>query len=99
MKAKAIVQTNNISGQKNVTFTTDMEAPLEGFLVPWPDYTVLSGTVLLLDMNSDKLSQALIDVELHSTDGVESIEITEEDRNSLRLMLEGAIHGNPPESS
>ena len=100
MKVRAIVQTNSISGQKNVCFTTDMVTPLENFLVPWPEYTVLSGTVLLLDMNSDKLSEALLDIELHSTDtGIDSIEITENERNSLRIMLEGVIaNGNSPES-
>jgi hypothetical protein len=95
MNAKVIIQTNSISGQKNVCFTTDMTAPLENFLVSWPEYTVLSGTVLILDMNNDKLSEALLDVELHSTDtGTESIELMPEEQEKLRAMLEGVINGN-----
>jgi len=99
MNVRAIVQTNTISGQKNVCFTTDAVTPLETFLVPWPEYTVLSGTVLLLDMNGDKLSEALLDIELHSTDNsVESVELLPGEQEKLRAMLEGVINGNPPES-
>lgn len=99
MKVRAIVQTNTISGQKNVCLTTDMTTLMENFLVPWPEYTVLSGTLLILDMNNDKLSEALLDVELHSTDnGVESVELLPEEQESLRKMLEGVLNGNPPES-
>lgn len=99
MKARVIIQINSVSGQKNVCFTTDMETSLESFLVPWPEYTVLSGTVLILDMNNDRLTGALLDTELHSTDGSdESIEITSEEQEKLRAMLEGVINGNPPES-
>jgi hypothetical protein len=51
--------------------------------------------VLILDMNNDKLSEALLDVELHSTDtGTESIELMPEEQEKLRAMLEGVINGN-----
>jgi len=95
MNVKLIVQTNSVSGQKNVCFTTDMTASLESFLVPWPEYTVLSGTVLILDMNNDRLTEALLDVELHSTDtGTETIELLPEEQEKLRAMLEGVLNGD-----
>jgi hypothetical protein len=46
-------------------------------------------------MNNDRLTEALLDVELHSTDtGTETIELLPEEQEKLRAMLEGVLNGD-----
>lgn len=99
MQARVIVQTNRVTGQKNVTFTGDRLAPIEDFLVNWEDSEVLSGTVLLLGLSNDILVEKLLDTELHSVfqGGIECV-LDPDTATKYRDLLEGVTHGNSRES-
>lgn len=94
MKARVIVQVNKDTGQRNVVFTTDMMAPLEDFLVcSWKNSEVLTGTVLLLSLDSDTIVEKLMDAELHSVEGSDAelvpCTLTPDMEATVRSLLEG----------
>ena len=68
MKTRAIVQINPVTGQKNVTFSSDPLTPLEDFLAPWPNSEVHVGEVLILSADGSNIVDYILDTELRSVD-------------------------------
>jgi len=66
MQLRIIIQLNKATLQKNVIITRDMLAPVEDFLIAWPESTVYDSVVLLLAMGDDTILEGLFDTELRS---------------------------------
>ncbi len=90
MKCKVIIQVNNETGEKNICFTQDPITPLEDYLLPWPDSTVITEEVMLLA--SDVILDAVTDTEFHSVLGdvkhTEEIVLTDEETLHIKSRIE-----------
>lgn len=91
MIARVLVQKDNATGEKHITFTTGPLTSRDEMLVRfpgWEDSTLVEGRVLILSMDdSDAHVDALMEAELHTPH--EPHEEEDSVSRAVRRLLEG----------